>query len=118
MLTNLTISQLLEKLKATLKNIINKTPIPSLLSVFYNPKAKDPNNATLSEIKASAPNPANNWVRLGLEKTWWCFALLAFVLLVRYGAEILVFFITFAGQGIALAAILLVAWFAWQKFKK
>lgn len=117
MLTNLTIAQLLDKLKTTLKNIINKTPIPSLLSIFYNPKARDPNNPTLSEITTSALDPSNNWMRLGLDKTWWVFVILAIVLLIRYGTEVLVFFINFGGQLAVLLIFVAVFYFGWKKFK-
>jgi len=115
----------LETLKEKLKTWINKTPIPSLLSFFINPKAKDPFNPTLAETQATAPDPKNNWVRLGLDKitsfgapVWLLFVAVAAIVFLRYSTEAIMFFVNFAGQLAALLVFGVIFYIGWKTFTK
>lgn len=121
--------ELLDKFKEILKSKINKTPIPSLLSFFINPKAKDPFNPTLEEVKNSAPDPKDNWVRLGLDKItsfglpiWLLFVGATAIIAIRYGSESLIYIFTIlvslGSQGIVLFFFFGILYLIWSKFKK
>lgn len=122
------VTAVLAKIKTKLQAWVNKTPIPSLLSFFINPKAKDPFNPTLAEAQATAPDPKNNWVRLGLDKltsfglpVWLLFAGVAAIVVIRYGAESAIYIFTtlvsLGSQGIILLFFCGVLYLIWKKFK-
>jgi hypothetical protein len=99
-----------------LKKFVNSTPLPSVIKFIYNPTAKDPFNTTLEELKATAPEPSQNWVRLGFDNltsfgqpVWKLFLIAAAVLAVYFGANALKFtidVISSFGVVILLGAVL------------
>lgn len=85
-----TATQLLDQAKEIFKTFINKTRLPSLVSLIFKP--------TIAEALKDAPVASENWVRLGLEKTWKYFALLIVVLLVYFFKNSLQFVIEIVAQ--------------------
>jgi hypothetical protein len=81
---------ILNQTKEIFKNFINKTRLPSLVDLIFKP--------TLAEALKDAPVASENWVRLGLEKTWKYFALLIVVLLVYFFKNSLQFVIEIVAQ--------------------
>lgn len=104
-----TVIQLLGQIKEIFKNFINKTPLPRLVDLIFKP--------TIAEALKNAPVASENWVRLGLEKTWKYFALLIVVLLVYFFKGSLQFVIEIVAQVGVVAALGFTGYWIWKSFK-
>lgn len=62
------------KIQDFLKKIVNAIP-------FFNPLKFLLSQQTLKEAIAQAPDKSNNWVKLGLSKTWWAFIAIGAVII-------------------------------------
>lgn len=103
-----------EKIKLKFKELVNKIRFPRLVDFIF----KFPNSAKKA-IDAAPPAP-QNWVRLGLEKTWIYFLIAAIVIAVAYAKDALIFFINIATYAIALIPLgaLVYYWFFRKKQSK
>jgi hypothetical protein len=105
-----------EKIKEIAKNFVNKIRIPSLLSFFISKEGQiDP---SIKDTLATASPASQNWVRLGLEKTWKYFAVLALVLLIYWGKGALQFIIEVASQGSVVLLLGFIGFAIWKSVKK
>lgn len=116
------------RIKEVLLKFVNKTPLPGLINIIYNPKAKDPFNSTLAEAQATAPEAKSNWVRLGLDKLttfgmpiWSMFLLIITAIILLVGGEAIINVITmiirFVSQFYLIGVLGLILWMIWKKFK-
>ena len=103
------IIQLLSQTKELAKNFINKTPLPRLVDLIFKP--------TIAEALKNAPVASENWVRLGLEKTWKYFALLIVVLLIYFFKGSLQFVIEIVAQFGVVAVLGFTGYWIWKSFK-
>ena len=94
---------LMTKIHDKLKIVVNSVRIPSLLSFFISKDGKI--NPTAAEALNSAPPANENWDRLGLEKEtsiglprWFLFAVVIFIVSLRYWSEILTNILQTFGQ--------------------
>lgn len=112
----------LKTLGEKLKNTINNTRIPSLLSFIITKDGKI--NPTLEEsLKEASPKEAN-WTRLGLDKSvfglpvWFIILIPILVIAIRYASEALQFFIQIISQFAALIPLAIVLYFIIKFWKK
>ena len=78
-------------MKKLLKRLINSISIPPLIRFFITKEGKV--NPTWKEIKKDAPDPKNNWARLGLEKTYQFFVPAIVIGFLYYKSKLIEFFI-------------------------
>jgi hypothetical protein len=103
---------LFNKIKIAFQKLVNATRIPSLVDVIF----KHPNN--LNDALAEAPPASNNWVRLGLEKTWFYFVIAIFVVAIYFGRGALIFLINNIAYAAALIPLGILAWWFIRKMNK
>lgn len=100
---------LIGKAKELFKNFINKTRLPSVVDLVFKP--------TIKEALDNAPVASQNWVRLGLEKSWKYFAILAIGLLIYFGKSALQFAIEIISQFGFLAILFGLGYWLWKSIK-
>lgn len=94
--------------KNLFKKFINSVRIPVLVDFIFKTK---------QEALDNAPPASENWIRLGLEKTWIYFAILILVLAVYFGKDALIFFINIASYGILLVPLGVIGYWLWKNMK-
>lgn len=101
-------TRLIESAKELFKKVVNTYRIPSLVDfVFKSGK----------EALNSAKPASENWIRLGLEKTWQYFVLVIVVLLVYFFKGSLQFAIEVIAQFGIVAVLGFTGYWLWKSFK-
>lgn len=126
---NFTLTELYGKFKALAMKVIGKIHFPGLIAFIYDPKAKDPYNPTLEEVKASSLDPKTNWARMGWDKLtsfgmpiWLMFFAIISGIALIIGGEALINVLTaiirFASNFYLLGILGVILYMIWKTFTK
>lgn len=100
---------MLNIIKEKFKKLVNSIRMPSLINLFFKP--------TIKEALETAPPAKENWVRLGLEKTWLYFVVLGAVLFIYFFKGSLQFLIEIIAQISVLAIISFIGYKIFKSIK-
>jgi len=102
------ITRLTETVKELFKKVVNTYRIPSLVDFVFK---------SWKDALTNAKPASENWVRLGLEKTWQYFVLLIVVLLVYFFKGSLQFAIDIIAEFVVVAALSFTCYRLYKSFK-